>query len=84
MAALDRMSVYLTERIERDESPIYLHEIAFFLAIYANQGRRPAVLLSKALEKSVKEMFDKDEADMRPEIREMSLYRIVQILRALP
>ena len=76
------MSEYLLQRLEKEESPIYLHELADFIMVNLNRHRGPAMRLQRKFRSVVAETFKSD--DLRPELKEMSLYRAAQILRAMP
>lgn len=80
--AIDRMSDYLNERLAKDENPIYLHEVGDFLTLLLNQNRAAANRLRFTFRKVVADAFSAE--DMRQEYRDMSLYRIAQIIRAMP
>ena len=78
------MSNYLQTRLEKDKDPIYLHEVGDWCTLSMNNNRGAAIRLRIMFKSIVKDIFDQDVDQMRPEYREMSLYRIAQILRAMP
>ena len=59
--AIDRMSDYLNERLARDESPIYLHEVGDFLSLLLNQNRAAAGRLRQTFRRVVTDAFAADE-----------------------
>lgn len=82
---LDAMNNYLRERLERDENPIYLHQVGDFLCMGAQGNYRSSKnSLTRVFGNKVQAIFSQDVKNMRTEYQEMSLYRLCQILRAMP
>ena len=61
-----------------------MHEVGDWITLSMNNNRGAAIRLRIMFKSIVKDIFDQDVDQMRPEYREMSLYRIAQILRAMP
>ena len=59
-AAADSLSNYLIERLNKDEAPIYLHEVACYLCIGINTNSwGPANSLRQAFEEKVVAIYEK-------------------------
>ena len=61
-----------------------MHEVGDFVTLTMNYGRAPANRLRRQLATSVLANLEKGEDEMTQEFRDMSLFRVAQIAKALP
>mmetsp|Transcript_9487 Transcript_9487/g.11676 ORF Transcript_9487/g.11676 Transcript_9487/m.11676 type:complete len:112 (-) Transcript_9487:3327-3662(-) len=77
------MNAYLLDRLNREPEPIYLHQIGDHISSNANNYRSTTLSLRNAYNAAVIKGFSKSAEEMRPEYRDMSLYRFVQTLQPI-
>ena len=81
--AIDAYNRYLQKKLEEDASPIYLHLIGEHLAAHVNRNRGSSYALRGVYRRAVYDAFGKDAEEMRPEYRDMSLFRFVNVIQPI-
>lgn len=81
--AIDAYNKYLQKKLEEDASPIYLHLIGEHLAAYVNRNRGSSYALRGVYRRAVYDAFGKDAEEMRPEYRDMSLFRFANVIQPI-
>ena len=83
---LDIFNAYMQERIARDYEgcSIYLHEIADLVTLPMNRRRTSSKPLGIEFTKLIEDNLEKDRGEMNQNFRNMDLFMLSQIIKALP
>ena len=83
---LDVFNAYMLRRMQRDYDgcTIYLHEVADLITLPMNSRRASCLPLAKEFTKVIDYNLQKDFGEMNQDFRNMNLFKISQIIKALP